>query len=56
MATLGDLRLIEHLISFDLIYRESRSGGYFLGCSPWKNMEKSAIFPDGYGRIGEIPH
>ena len=22
----------------------------------WKNMEKTAVFPGGYGRIGEIPH
>ena len=34
-------------------------GSYFFGCS---NLEKygkfwkTAVFPNGYGRIGEIPH
>ena len=30
-------------------------GEYFFG-KMWKKYGKTAVFPGGYGRIGEIPH
>ena len=32
-------------------------GFWYVFCGKMgENMEKSAVFPGGYGRIGEIPH
>ena len=46
-------------ISFNVIYDTPISGKYFFCVLFWKNLEKygkTAVFPGGYGRIGEIPH
>ena len=45
-------------MGFNLIHW-TPMGGYFLLVLIWKNMEnsgKTAVFPGGYGRIGEIQH
>ena len=42
-----------------MIYWTPISGSYFFRVLIWKNVEnfgKTAVFPGGYGRIGEIPH
>ena len=46
-------------MGFNLIYWTPMGGYYFFVGSNWKNMEnsgKTAVFPGGYGRIGEIQH
>ena len=46
-------------MGFKMIYWTSMSGSYFLYGSILEkcgNFGKTAVFPGGYGRIGEIPH
>ena len=43
-------------MGFNLIYWTLMSGGYFLYGSNLEKYGKTAVFPGGYGRIGEIPH
>ena len=39
-----------------MIYWTPICGKYFLGGSILEKCGKLAVFPDGYGRIGEILH
>ena len=52
--------LEKHFVDFYLIYWTSvYAVNTFLKVllgKMWKNMKKSAVFPGGYGRIGEILH
>ena len=46
-------------MGFKMIYWTPMSGSYFFRVLFWKNVGKcgkTAIFPGGYGRIGDIPH
>ena len=48
--------MISLAFGFNLIYWTPICGKYFLF---WENVEKygkTAVFPGGYGRIGEISH
>ena len=43
-------------MGFKMIYWTPMSGSYFLWGSILENLGKTAVFPGGYGQIGEIPH
>ena len=47
-------------MGFNLIYWTPMGGFYFLLSSnlikKGENVGKTAVFPGGFGRIGEIPH
>ena len=46
-------------MGFNLIYWTRKCGFTFWWVLSWKIVEKfgnTAVFPGGYGRIGEIPH
>ena len=44
-------------MGFNLIYWTPMSGSYLLECSIFgEKLGKTAVFPGGSGRIGEIPH
>ena len=43
-------------MGFNLIYWTPICGKNFVDCSIWEKYGKTAVFPGGYGRIGDIPH
>ena len=46
-------------MGFKMIYWTPMSGSYFCRVLFWKNVDnfgKTAVFPGGYGWIGETPH
>ena len=43
-------------MGFNLIYWTPMGGFYILIGSILENFGKTAVFPGGFGRIGEMPH